>query len=174
MPTEPTNKNFLSPVGFRFLIQKLPTVNWFVQAVNLPGVSLGEASMPTPFVDGAFPGEKLTYEPLTLRFKVDEDLKNWMELQNWMVGLGFPDNFGQYEDLVSNKTFGEKSIFSDATLVILNSNMNSNFEVVFKDAFPTSLSELAFDSTAADIDFITADVTFRYLSYTYRKFTTAT
>ena len=171
---EPTNKNFLSPVGFRFLIQKLPTVNWFIQSVNLPGVSLGEAPMPTPFVDGAFPGEKLTYDPLTLRFKVDEDLKNWMELQNWMVGLGFPDNFGQYKDLISNKSFGENSTFSDATLIILNSNMNSNFEVVFKDAFPTSLSELAFDSTSADIDFITADVTFRYLSYTYRKFTTAT
>ena len=120
------------------------------------------------------PGEKLTYDPLTLRFKVDEDLKNWMELQNWMVGLGFPDNFGQYKDLISNKSFGENSTFSDATLIILNSNMNSNFEVVFKDAFPTSLSELAFDSTSADIDFITADVTFRYLSYTYRKFTTAT
>ena len=29
--TEPTNKNFLSPLGFKFVIQKTPNVNYFVQ-----------------------------------------------------------------------------------------------------------------------------------------------
>lgn len=58
---------------------------------------------------------------------------------------------------------------SDATLVILNSNMNPNFEIVFEDLFPTSLSELNFDTTLADVEYITATATFRYISYTYRK-----
>ena len=60
--SQPENQNFLSPVGFRFGIRKMPHVNWFLQSVNIPGITMGEASQPTPFIDAAQPGEKLTYE----------------------------------------------------------------------------------------------------------------
>jgi hypothetical protein len=47
--------------------------------------------------------------------------------------------------------------------------MNNNYIISFRDLFPTALSSLQFDSTVSDIDYITADVTFRYLLYNYKK-----
>jgi hypothetical protein len=164
---DPANKNFLSPVGFRFEIRKLPHVNWFLQSVNIPGMTLGEAIQPTPFLDTFQPGEKITFDPLNITFKVDEDLKNWTELQEWLFALGTPNNFDEYRKNVNKR--GGEAIFSDGTLVTLNSYMNANYELVFKDLFPISLSELQFDTTMADIDYLTASATFRYVNYELRK-----
>ena len=164
---QPDNQNFLSPVGFRFAIRKMPNVNWFLQSATIPGITLGEALQPTPFIDAAQPGEKLTFEPLTITFKVDEDLANWTEIYDWMVGLGSPTTIKEYKENVRKK--GTEAIVSDATLTILNSVMNPNFEIMFRDMFPTSLSELPFDSTMSDIDYLTATVTFRYLNYEFRR-----
>lgn len=179
----PENMNYVSPVGFRFGIKKLPNVNWFVQSTNVPGITLGEAIHNMPPIDRFLPGEKLTYDPFNLTFKVDEDFANWMELQNWMVGLGAPEGSEQFRTHVGDKKIDVDRPFyrgrdaskisdaymSDATLIILNSNMNPNFEITFKDIFPTSLSELNFDTTLTDVEYLTATATFRYISYTYRK-----
>jgi len=181
--SQPENMNYVSPVGFRFSIKKLANVNWFVQAANIPGVTLGEAIHNMPPIDQYLPGEKLTYDPLNLTFKVDEDFTNWMELKDWMVGLGSPEGSEQFRKYVEDpKLEVDRPVYqrpsaskisdaymSDATLVILNSNMNPNFEITFKDLFPTSLSELNFDTTLADVEYITATATFRYISYTYKK-----
>jgi hypothetical protein len=164
---DPENQNFLSPVGFRFSIRKLPHVNWFLQGATIPGITLGEAIQPTPFIDAAQPGEKLTFDPISISFKVDEDLKNWTELFNWMVGLGTPTNFREYKDNV--KAHGKEAVVSDATLTTMNSVMNPNFEIVFHDVFPLSLGELSFDTTQSDIDYLTCTATFRYLNYEFRK-----
>ena len=48
---QPENTNFLSPVGFDFKVKKLPTVNYFVQAINVPSVTLGQGNIPTPFIN---------------------------------------------------------------------------------------------------------------------------
>ncbi len=159
----PDNINYLSPVGFRFYIEVLPNTNWFLTSVNLPGLTLGEAPQPTPFLQTAVPGETLVFDPLNIQFLVDEDLQNWRELYDWMAGLGFPHDYSEY---ASQK---EKHIYSDATLTILNSNMNPNYQIIFKDLFPTNLSEVLFDSASADIEGIKASATFRYLTYTYEK-----
>ena len=74
--TQPDNKNFLSPIGFQFSIQKLPHVNYFVQSANIPEISLSEVERMSPFVRLPTPGTQLTFGSLELRFRVDEDLKN--------------------------------------------------------------------------------------------------
>tara|TARA_R110000824_G_scaffold49838_27_gene139747 strand:+ start:1006 stop:1575 length:570 start_codon:yes stop_codon:yes gene_type:complete len=185
--TQPDNINLLSPVGFRFGVKKLPTVNWFVQAAELPGLTLGETLQTLPTIDRPLPGDTLVYDPFTLNFKVDEDFANWMELQKWMVGVGFPEDTDQFRTHVGDPVVNTDgpvqrqptrrgqitdALVSDATLLILNSNMNANFEVTFIDLFPTSLSALNFDTTLTDVDYITATATFRYLRYDYKKIST--
>ena len=54
------------------------------------------------------------------------------------------------------------NLYSDGTLQILTSSENPNFKIMFKNMFPTSLSTLNFDATAEDINYFTADVTFKY------------
>ena len=51
-------------------------------------------------------------------------------------------------------------MFSDITLLVTTSAMNPNIEITFFDCFPIDLSELSFDSTSADVDYLTATVTF--------------
>ena len=34
----------------------------------------------------------MQFDDLTLRFMIDENLENYMEIQNWMRGLGFPES----------------------------------------------------------------------------------
>jgi hypothetical protein len=57
------------------------------------------------------------------------------------------------------------NIYSDGTLQALNSNNRVQFEVVFKDMFPYSLSALEFDSTNPDVEYFTAEVSFKYTIY---------
>lgn len=160
---QPTNVNQLSPVGYKFIIENLPNVSWFITSVSLPGVSLGSAGQATPFLSTSVPGETMTFEDLNVTFIVDEDLTTWLEIFDWITGLGFPENYSQYKDQKANFTT------SDATLIILNSNMRPNYHFKFKDLFPTGLSEITFDSASTEISTIKATVGFKYLSYSYEK-----
>ena len=64
-----------------------------------------------------------------------------------------------------NKQNRMENIYSDGTLEVLNSNKNLNFKVIFKDMFPYSLSYLDFDATSEDIEYFTAEVSFKYSMY---------
>ena len=180
LTTQPTNPQFLSPVGFDFRIRKLPTTNYFVQSVNLPGVQLGEAVLPTPFINIPIPGEHMMFGDLMLTFRVDENMENYIELFNWIQYLGFPESFNQAKELYSKdglkgltgpqdvqrtgRSLGEGAT-SDATLTVLNSASNPNMSINFEDAFPISLTDLQFDTRATDIEFIEASVSFRYRQF---------
>lgn len=162
---QPSNKNMLSPTGFRFVLNRTPSINYFTYSAPLPTLSLGDYDVATPFVALPYPGDKLRYEPLTLRFRVDEDLTNYMEIQNWLISLGYPESFDQS---AYNRTsaFKSNNIFSDGSLIIMSSNQNPNLNINFEDMFPISLTELTFDSSIADIEYLEATVTFRYKLYT--------
>ena len=70
------NKNFLSPVGFKFILNRTPKVAFFSNSAVIPGFSLGTAVQPTYLKDIDLPGDKLTFNDFSLRFLVDEDLEN--------------------------------------------------------------------------------------------------
>lgn len=164
---QPDNENYLSPLGYRFGVRKLPHVNWFVQTITLPGITLNEVTQPSPLLDTAHPGEKITFDPLSITFKVDEDLENWIEIQNWIRIIAPPDVSERRKQGIEK--LGREAIFSDASLIIMNSNMNANFEVHFYDLFPTTLSELEFTSVEGDVNYLTATASFRYTYYDFRK-----
>jgi len=156
-----TNINFLSPLGFRFLLNRAPNIEYFCQAATLPTISMVEANQPNPFVNVPRPGDRITYEPFTLTFRVDEEMKNYLEIHNWIIGLGHPDNFKQFDDLNDGP-----GIYSDGSMVVLSSNNNPAIRIAFEDMFPLSLSPLAFDVTQTDIEYLQAEVTFRYRKFT--------
>jgi hypothetical protein len=56
--------------------------------------------------------------------------------------------------------------FSDGTLAVLSSNNNLNKTIRFIDLFPISLSPLQFDATMSDVEYLEADVSFRYQRFT--------
>lgn len=173
MPT-PTNTNFLHPNKFVLTLQRCPTVQYFCQVVTLPGLSMGEAHAPTPFVDRYLPGDKLVYDYLTLTFPVDEDLKNWLEIHDWMRGMTFPKEFAEYQNLAKLPPHTPSSMsktpqYSDGSLTFYNSNQIPKIRFKFYDMFPTTISPLIFSVGDSPEKPITADVTFRFLMFELDK-----
>ena len=151
------NRNFLSPVGFKFTLAKYPKVSFFCNSSRIPEISLGTAIQPSYLKDLDVPGEKLTYGDLTISFLVDEGLENYMAVHNWMTGLGFPETTQQFKNLTTNDDGIRdlKEQYSDGSLSILNSNYRATANVKFKDLFPVSLTSLEFDSSVTDIQYFT-------------------
>ena len=161
------NRNFLSPVGFKFTLAKFPKVTFFSNTARIPDITLGTAIQSTYLKDIDVPGEKLTYGELNVRFLVDENLENYMRIHNWLTGLGFPDSAQQFIDKTTNEDSIRDNLeqFSDGSLHILNSNFKDIAIVKFKDLFPIYLTSLEFDATESDLNYFTADVTFKYTIY---------
>ena len=166
------NRNFLAPTGFRFVLKRSPKAAFLCNQANIPAIDLGTTVQPNYLRDIPVPGDKIEFGDLTIRFLVDEDLTNYMELQNWIRGLGFPEtrkNFSDFENEGSDygiiPTEGGDNIYSDATLQILSNNLVPKFQVMFKDLFPYSLTTITFDATDTDIEYFTAEASFKYTMY---------
>lgn len=168
----PSNQNVLQPNKFVLNFSRLPNVQFFCQTLSLPGISAGEIMINTPFVDRYSPGEKIVYEPLSVTFLVDEDMKSWLEIHDWIRAMTFPENFDEYKRLpnLSRVSFvAPNPQFSDATLTIYSSAYTPTYRFKFFDVFPSSLSGIVFDTQQGPDNTITADVMLRYTYYNLEK-----
>ena len=161
------NRNFLSPIGFQFSLNKTPKATFFSNSARIPDISLGTAIQPVYLKDIDVPGDKLSYGDFNLRFLVDENLTNYMAIHNWMTGLGYPESTKEFKDATTDEAGlrDREEVFSDGSLSILNSNFRQVAVVKFKDLFPVSLTSLEFDTGVTDIQYFTAEANFRYLVY---------
>jgi hypothetical protein len=66
------------------------------------------------------------------------------------------------------RTTNELDIYTNAQLHIATSQYNPAFVVEFRDIFPVSLSNLQFDATITDVEYITAEVTFKHQQFFLR------
>lgn len=155
------NYNFLSPNGFKFVIKRLPEVEFMVQGVSLPGLSSSAIEQPSPFKNIMRHGDKLTYEDLIVDIRVDENMESYKEIYDWMVGLTKPETFTQYSTLKTTE-----GLYSDAALVVLNSKGNPKIEISFKDVFPISIGSLQFTTTSSSVDYVSTNITFKHDGYT--------
>ena len=157
----------MSPIGFKLTLSTKEKVDFLSNSANVPGISLGTALQGTTFRMLDVRGDEVMYEDFTINFLVDEDLKNYMIIHNWITGLGIPENFKQYKDLTTNED-GQKDEmlqYCDGTLHILNSNFRDMARVKFADLFPVSLTSLQFNATENDVNYFTAEASFKYTIY---------
>jgi hypothetical protein len=192
---QPTKIDYASPTQFKFNITKLPKVEYFCTAINVPGISLGFIQQQNPLKDIPIPGEKLTYADLNMTFLVDENLLNYQEIHGWLTGLGFPRDHRQFSNLSNSSSdrfptsksstsneigkirYGAPNAggtLSDATLMILTNKNNPVTEVRFSNVFPVSLSGLDYNQQATDINYLTATVTFKYGIYEFANIGSST
>jgi len=181
---QPTELDYADPTKFKFSITKLPKVEFFTTAANLPGINLGESIFPTPFKQVPVMGDDLTFDNLEITFLVDEKLENYREIHQWLVGIGFPKARTQFSSFRKDEsqTFptvesvkgdvtnpgtpsGIQAMFGDATLTIMTSKNNPVMEVRFSDLYPVALSGLSFNQQEGDVTYLTATATFTYKLY---------
>jgi len=174
------NRNFLSPIGFQFTIDKLKGVDFFCQSASVPSISMNSADTGTRLNKLRHPGDELQYEDLYIKFLVDENMKNWYQVHDWMREITTPystKEFGYSRGTIKSTNTGipdtarkgswDNQWKSDCSLFILSSNYRPVAEFVFRDAFPISLTTLNFDSSVPDISYFTAEVVLRYNYYDY-------
>ena len=161
------NRNFLSGVGFKFSLTKFPKVDFFSNSARIPELSLELTQQASYLKNIDVPGERLSYGDFTLRFLVDENMENYQSIYNWLTGLGFPETTKEFAEIIKDKDGQRdpKEAFCDGTLRILNSNYREVGKVKFNDLFPISLTSLEFDATNTDVQYFTAEATFKYTLY---------
>lgn len=166
----PENISVLNPNGFLFSIQKYPELTYFMQEVALPSISIPAASISNSVQDIAMPGESISFDELSVNFLVDAKLENYLAIQNWIFGMGFPQGHKYYTNMINSprnaNSYGENSkAVSDAHLTILNGDNMPLKRFEFVDAFPTSLSALTFQSSNSDVQYLVATVNMAYSYY---------
>jgi len=167
-PSTPLNQNFLHPNKFQLTFSRVPNIQYFCQAVSVPGISMGEIPVPTPFVEKYSPGEKAIYDMLNVTFAIDEEMRSWIEIHDWIRAMTFPENFEQYQELprlskaISNPKTPQ---FSDATLTIYSSAYTPLYRFKFFDVFPTSLASFMLASQDTPENILTSDASFRFTYY---------
>lgn len=142
------NINFLSPTGYKLIIQKVPNVEYFCTAVSMPSIMIGETPFNTSTRNISVFADKLNFESLNVRLAVDENMENYKEVFDWI------------NDVVYTEASPEH--LSDMTLLVMSSHNNVTNKIVFKDAYPTSIGNLDFDSRAESVEYITTEVSFKF------------
>tara|TARA_R110002153_G_scaffold89582_1_gene219177 strand:+ start:4210 stop:4686 length:477 start_codon:yes stop_codon:yes gene_type:complete len=149
-----TNTNFLSPTGFKLVInrEKFANTEYFCTSASLPNVSLGVAETNYQQFKGYVPGD-VTHEELTVRIAVDEDLVVYKEILDWIY-----------------RNRDAKAIeVHDATLLIMSSSFDASEskQIRLTNMFPTSIASLEFNTQNTDVEYFQADVSFRYDYYKF-------
>lgn len=172
----PETTDLLQSTKFRLTFEHLPNMTFFCQSANLPGVALTEIVRNTPFVDLYHAGEKLVYDTFNITFLVDEELRAWTEIHDWVRGLTFPTDFREYVNLARQSPGSNfrakvkaKPQYSDATLSIYTNKNNVNFRIKLYDVFPTSLGTILFNTSDSAENIITSDAIFRFSYYDYER-----
>ena len=134
---QPTNRNFLNPIGFILELEKFEGVDFFCQSANVPDINMPTTQVASQFRNlPIIPGGGVEFGDLSVTFIVDEDLKNYNSIYKWMRDNGNADQMAR--------------------------------ETPEKDIFPVSLTNLQFDATISDVEYITAEVTFKHQQFFIR------
>lgn len=166
----PENMSLLNPNEFRFILHRAPYLTFFVQSVSLPSIEMGD-TVPTnnPFTTVHVPGDHIEWQPLSVTFLVDEDLRGWREMYHWIRGLGFPTTFDEYKQaLEEGPSYGLShwdKLTSDISVFTSTGARNPNIEFLFHNAYPTMISAPTLSTTNTDQPVVTAKCMFSYTYY---------
>ena len=177
---QPTVFDYSQSNQFKVFLPIFPTTEWFVVRANIPSVNLGVADQYTPFLNIQQVGDHITYGDFNMTFIVDENLKNYMEMYNWIKNIGFPFEHAQFNVLdrpdYGNRSGGQKynaekdtyskvndsDLYTDIVLQIMTSKNNLIANCEIYEAFPTSLGAIEYSAQETDMTYATCEVGFAY------------
>lgn len=157
---QPLDNNLLSTNNFKLVFSDFPKMEYFVQEFTFPSTTITTLEQPTPFKSVPVPGNQITYDTLTFTFSVSEDLSNYIEVYNWMIKSGTPNNYKQYENAKDIR---------NCTLMITSNNKNPILNIVFEGAFPINLSGFSMSVTNTEYTSVTATAEFAFNTVSFDK-----
>jgi len=161
----PENTNLLQPTKFLLTFDRIPDVQYFCQEVNIPGGTMPQAEMQSPFHNYTVAGLNIQYNPLNIRFLVNENMSDWKSMYEWFLAISSPVSFeerNKYQAMQNRNIKRPFPSYSDAVLTVLSNLNNPQLRIQFYNAFPTSLSDINFDTKLSADHIITGDASFSY------------
>ena len=181
---QPTVFDYSQQSQFKVFLPLFPTTEWFVVRANIPGVSLGQAVQTTPLLDMPIIGDKLTYDDFYVTFLVDEELKNYTEMHDWLVNCAAPQERSQFRgkerpagipkrpqteimDLIlGNVKESDRDLYSNLDLFIMSSKNNPVVKIQMVEAFPISLTNIEYSHQESDVTYAECTATFAFSYFT--------
>ena len=169
-----TNFNYLQPTGFKLVIDRknYPNLEFFCQDFTHAGVIMNTADLGYKKISAIpFIGDKLTYNEMLANIILDEGMKSYIEMHNWMRRNLDTDNVTAL-DRIRNAT--AVPTVSDITLSILNSSNNTVAQIIYRDSIPTALTDIQFQATSGAESFLTFGASFRFTYFDIKIFNSTT
>ena len=154
-----TNLNMLGPGNFKVTIDSSEFANlqFFCTAANVPSLTANEVLQGYGNRNAYLPGDTLEYGTFEITFIVDEEMKNYIEMNSWIT-----KNADHNITKTKSTSFSHEEKVKDITMSVLTAKNTINKQLRFTDAFPTSLGELAFTTQDTAVEYLTCTVSFRY------------
>lgn len=160
MATLTTNINYLQPTSFKLVLDRrnYPNLEFFCQSVTHPGMLMSSVEMPYQKIVGIpFPGDKLSFNELSANIILDEDMRGYSEMFDWLRRL-----LDTPTKTALDRRQDAPPHYADITMHILSSHNNTTKKIKYLDCIPTSLGDIQFESTASGTEFITFNASFRF------------
>jgi hypothetical protein len=159
---QPDTDNYLKTNNYKFTITRSPMIEYFTQSITLPGINVGHQELPTRFATPVkLPNNLADHGELSIRMLVDEKLKNFIEMYEWI------------KETVPLREIGNdpSTYFSTANLLILNSGFTPVVDVEFSNVYPTRLGDIPFTSSQTMTEPVVVDLTLSYTGYIVKDLT---
>ena len=176
---------------FKLFLPIFPTTEWFVTRCNIPGVSMGQGVQATSLIDMPIIGDKLTYDDFYCTFIIDEQLKNYTEMHDWLINMGAPSSHQQFNAQTRPDQFKrpqqtikdihqegwgtasdtDRDLYSNLDLFILSSKNNPVVKITMYESFPTSLTNIEYSQAETDTSYAECTATFAYSYFTIEAVT---
>lgn len=143
-----TNFNQAVQDTSQLVIPGLEAVNYFIQSFTMPSVNIPGVDTPFKGEYTSLPGDHVIYGEVTVDILVDEDLRNWEVLVEWMKDQCFLDDV--YNRMV------------DIDILWKNRNGKHIKTITLNKAYITDLSGFSIVSNNQDQDTIISTATFKY------------
>ena len=181
---QPTIYDYSQLNQFKLFLPIFPTTEWFVTRCNIPGVSMGQGVQATSLIDMPIIGDKLTYDDFYCTFIIDEQLKNYTEMHDWLINIGFPSDHAEFNakarpdqfkrpshrvhdpDVAGFGLDTDRDLYCNIDLFILSSKNNPLVKIQMIEAFPTSLTNVEYASQETDTTYAECTATFSYTYFT--------
>lgn len=177
-PYEPStyfeHQNGLYGNHFKFTLEALPDLTFFVQSVSVPSIGIPNVDRANPFTKIAEVGDHVNYGSLQASYLIDGALKTYSSLYWWLKGYGFPHTYDEVKEFREHRAKRlpmphpqvkdiEKTL---AVLYLLQPDTEKIVaELHFTDVFPTLLGEMQFATGDNDAPILKADVTFAFTHF---------
>lgn len=155
-----SNINFLQSNQFKIIIDRKQYANieFFAQSISHPGVVFTSPAMAYKRIASVgLPGDTLTLDELQMEIIVDEEMKSYTEMYNW-IELLTEDRSNLSPAVVPIPVISHEA---DIRLMILNSSNQVVKTIQYIDCVPTGIGNISFASTTGEPSMVTFNASFR-------------